>query len=730
MSPNTPKTFSTTSAQKPSTNNQLQTFTAKGNKQHHEHRNHHNHYCHICAEGSPVGGAWAVTDCGHVYCGRCAVRIRVLYGVGDCPLCKQPLKQILLTKEHPQTDGDSNKIVTKLISNNDGIEGIVFSSESLLRLVREWLSFRCPGGGCGAVFASKAALRRHISQDHRVLKDTTGNSTKAYVSSEGGGGFCVCDLCWEHRKCFTDEIECFKEMALMRRHSAATHPPCPACHRAFYADDDLMEHCRKQHELCHLCDRERRQALSSNINQSNEQKRASSEAINNYSSADSLKPFLDARRLAERSRHGQLASPRTAPYFADYAALAEHFARAHHPCLHPLCRDELKFVVFAGELELKAHHLQVHSAGDERMQRSEAARLRRLDVVFGQQGSNRPATPPITSRAATVETSNLTNNSSVPTLSKQVQAMQLGNRLDALKEHLRAHRNQFTGVQQKRIMDLVTSVINGNNNGMSAEEFVKKLELIVPKLFELKSNISSSNSSNRIGPWKPITASNVSNRDQVNEEQDGLMPLILESLMAHPVSTFREAVAVAYRDALQQHQSFPSLPDFNGKDPIKLSSSSLSSKPSVAFPDLDAGKKKDVKAVVKDDNKTGGFKILRITKPPSIVKNRSLDPAVNPTALTGGIGSATIANKPPHSKKNNAKDGFVKQGNSQDPSWISSSKSVDMEENAFGGETLTLGSSSKHQTDENGNDYETTKKSSKKKAPTIYHLTSHRRGAL
>ncbi|KAK8006780.1 benzoate 4-monooxygenase cytochrome P450 [Apiospora arundinis] len=88
------------------------------------------------------------------------------------------------------------------------------------------------------------------------------------------------------------------------------HPLCAFCGSRFYDDDKLYEHCRNKHERCFLCDRE---------------------------------------------------DPRQPHYYMDYNALEKHFQKDHYLCSDRECQEK-KFVVFASELDLKAHQLSEHGS--------------------------------------------------------------------------------------------------------------------------------------------------------------------------------------------------------------------------------------------------------------------------------------------------------------------------------------------------------------------------------
>jgi hypothetical protein len=194
----------------------------------------------------------------------------------------------------------------------------------------------------------------------------------------------VCsDICRKNKKVFAHEHQLFSP-AMLSEHNAGRdkislingfkgHPECGFCRKKFYDDEQLFEHCRDQHEQCHICMR-----------------------------AD---PQL--RNV----------------YYRDYNELQEHFSSKHYSCDNPECLEK-KFVVFATDIDLKAHQSEVHMAKSGG-QRSQKARMRQVEVNFSigsqderhrrapqQQRQERRPRAPVAYVSATVPTP--TRSSSAP----------------------------------------------------------------------------------------------------------------------------------------------------------------------------------------------------------------------------------------------------------------------------------------------------------------------------
>lgn len=161
------------------------------------------------------------------------------------------------------------------------------------------LRYNCPDGDCDVACLGWPDLHRHVRAVHHKK---------------------ICDLCSRHKKVFTHEHELFTDQELNKHMRKGDdnpgaidqsgfkgHPECGFCRQRFYGDDELYVHCREKHERCFICDR----------------------------------------------RGGQ------PQYYVDYNSLELHFRKDHFPCMERACLDK-KFVVFASEMDLKAHQLEEH----------------------------------------------------------------------------------------------------------------------------------------------------------------------------------------------------------------------------------------------------------------------------------------------------------------------------------------------------------------------------------
>lgn len=134
----------------------------------------------------------------------------------------------------------------------------------------------------------------------------------------------VCQLCIDNKKIFAHEHTLHTSQSL-NAHMESDHAYCHFCKEYFYSDDEIYVHMRSAHEQCHIC----------------------KESDN------------EARRFE---------------YYRDYKMLEKHFADAHFVCPFKQCL-EARFVVFASEVDFKAHQVSEHANELTAQQRRDAMRI-------------------------------------------------------------------------------------------------------------------------------------------------------------------------------------------------------------------------------------------------------------------------------------------------------------------------------------------------------------------
>ncbi|CAO3566360.1 unnamed protein product [Mortierella alpina] len=201
---------------------------------------------------------------------------------------------------------------------------VYFEDQEMYEDTMVLLRFNCPDPTCEVACPDGwNQLKSHVKKVHKLT---------------------LCDLCVRHKKVFAHEHNLMTASQLMRhfkngdagqvnQNSAEPsgfkgHPECGFCKESFYGDDELFDHCKKNHEQCFLC-------------------------------------------LRRNVRH---------QYYNKYADLERHLHSEHYACMDPECLEK-KFVVFDSDLDLKAHEAEVHphSAHGQRNRLRDA---RKIDINF------------------------------------------------------------------------------------------------------------------------------------------------------------------------------------------------------------------------------------------------------------------------------------------------------------------------------------------------------------
>lgn len=239
----------------------------------------------------------ALTPCNHRTCHICALRMRALYKTRDCAHCRTESQYVIFTDNATKRYEDFSD--RDFVSTDHNI-GIKYETPEIVADSTYFLHYNCPEATCDVAVRGWPDLHRHVRSVHHKK---------------------MCDLCTRNKKVFTHEHDLFTDKELQKHMTKGDdnpgavdqsgfkgHPLCGFCGQRFYGDDELYVHCREKHERCFLCDR-----------------------------ADSRNPH----------------------YYVDYNSLEQHFQKDHFMCMDRQCQEK-KFIVFASELDLKAHQLAEH----------------------------------------------------------------------------------------------------------------------------------------------------------------------------------------------------------------------------------------------------------------------------------------------------------------------------------------------------------------------------------
>ncbi|KAG0367774.1 hypothetical protein BC939DRAFT_407744 [Gamsiella multidivaricata] len=282
------------------------------------------HSCFICTENIVI---FAVSDCNHRTCHLCSLRLRALYKTKNCAYCKADQGIMIFTRDPEKAFQDYD---LKQMAYFDRKLNVYFEDQEMYEDTMVLLRFNCPDPTCEVACPDGwNQLKSHVKKVHKLM---------------------LCDLCVRHKKVFAHEHNLMTASQLMKhfkngdsgqtnQNSAEPsgfngHPECGFCKESFYGDDELFEHCKKNHEQCFLC-------------------------------------------LRRNIRH---------QYYNKYPDLERHLHSEHYACMDPECLEK-KFVVFDSDLDLKAHEAEMHP-NSTHGQRTRLRDARKIDISFNYQSTS------------------------------------------------------------------------------------------------------------------------------------------------------------------------------------------------------------------------------------------------------------------------------------------------------------------------------------------------------
>jgi DNA-directed RNA polymerase subunit M/transcription elongation factor TFIIS len=193
----------------------------------------HEEVCPICAGPFEL---FSTGFCNHPICHVCSLRLRTLYKSNLCPLCKSDIPSAVYAPSHEPFESYDLKT---LIKDAGALRGCYYVNETVKDTIHHTTSLKCPA--CTEEFTTWKLLKSHAKQSHSKM---------------------FCDLCTRFGNVFTWECQLYTS-AELKNHQARGdpklafrgHPECEFCTIRFYGNDELLDHCRKQHESCFLCAR-------------------------------------------------------------------------------------------------------------------------------------------------------------------------------------------------------------------------------------------------------------------------------------------------------------------------------------------------------------------------------------------------------------------------------------------------------------------------------------------
>ena len=287
------------------------------------------HHCLICYTPN-LHLQRGITPCNHdSICASCHLRLRSLHEDKKCPICKTLNDQIIIDAD-PDPTVDEHKLFEQYEKWGEDLGptftfredvGMFFPLSYYRTHVIPLFSLGCNVGRCTFTNGEDALNDQQDASPPGTLKDL-----KEHLATKHHPPLQLCDLCVEHKRDFVSRLPRYtaNQMKEHNKHgdvgrnpktqsynSMKGHPMCDFCAPLrFYDLTHLHQHLHRDHYECFVCKK------------------------------------LD----------------KPLQFFRDYNKLNLHFDREHYLCKFPECLES-RFVVFANDIDLKAHERDVHGQG-------------------------------------------------------------------------------------------------------------------------------------------------------------------------------------------------------------------------------------------------------------------------------------------------------------------------------------------------------------------------------
>ncbi|KAI2808449.1 hypothetical protein BLOT_006392 [Blomia tropicalis] len=216
--------------------------------------------CPVCLMDSPsLTGelVQAITSCEHVYCFECALRLIFITNKSDCPICRQALSKVTLTRAESLDDVPELKSFLSSTQQShkqykkfskmvffDAAEG-----EGIFDLIKQILWFNC-------TFCKKVPYSFHMDTKNAESYDAI---SKHLIKHDRN----LCDLCFFNLELFPYEYELYTNYEMDQHKSLGSvvgeaqvhHRICYLCPEPgfFFDNDALSAHCKEAHISCYVC---------------------------------------------------------------------------------------------------------------------------------------------------------------------------------------------------------------------------------------------------------------------------------------------------------------------------------------------------------------------------------------------------------------------------------------------------------------------------------------------
>jgi E3 ubiquitin-protein ligase ZNF598 len=271
------------------------------------------------------------TPCHHdEICGTCHLRLRQLHKDLKCPICKAVHEHIIV--DSTAASSNTNKVFEDYPLWGDDLggdfvlaHGLFFPVSYFYTTIQPLLSYYCSVKDCG-FGTNTTAGNTNLTMEEGISSKTNSHNNTLHNKTTLRGlqdhlrtvhRLTLCQLCVDFQRDFVARLPRYSPSGLGKHVESLTgagHPVCEFCRPTrFYDITALHVHLNHDHYKCHVCE--------------------------------------TALNLPNQ-------------FFKHYTSLERHFDQRHFLCKHSQCLAA-RFVVFANELDLRAHERQVHGTNHQ-----------------------------------------------------------------------------------------------------------------------------------------------------------------------------------------------------------------------------------------------------------------------------------------------------------------------------------------------------------------------------
>lgn len=196
-----------------------------------------NFCCILCSRDDQK--YYGISECSHMFCYLCSLRMRWVLKKPICPLCKMNMGILFIVQEK-----DANYEV--LLNNKDKMikyptDSVYYYNKNTEIVIDNLISYICQNSKCFLNCTNLSELEKHLRDFHNRF---------------------FCQFCLKTKMLFITEHTTYSFSELQNHFENGDkniggdikwHPKCSFCKQRFYDEYHLLSHLSKIHMNCHLC---------------------------------------------------------------------------------------------------------------------------------------------------------------------------------------------------------------------------------------------------------------------------------------------------------------------------------------------------------------------------------------------------------------------------------------------------------------------------------------------